>query len=41
MRELAGKLLVIVNGRIVFETTRDRVESELETIKSYLAMGAS
>jgi len=41
VRKLADRLLVMVNGRIVIETTRDRVESKLETIKSYLAMSAS
>ncbi len=40
VRRLADRLLVMVNGQIVFETTRDRVEAELTTINSYLAMGA-
>ncbi len=39
VRRLADRLLIMVNGRIVFETTKDRVEAELDAINSYLGMG--
>ncbi len=39
VRRLADRLLIMVNGRIVFETTKDRVDAELDAINSYLGMG--
>jgi branched-chain amino acid transport system ATP-binding protein/urea transport system ATP-binding protein len=41
VKKVADRILVMVNGRIIFETTRDRVDEEMELIQSYLAMGAT
>jgi hypothetical protein len=31
----------MVGGRIIYETTRDKVDEEIKLIQSYLAMGAT
>jgi ABC-type branched-subunit amino acid transport system ATPase component len=41
VKNIADRISVMVNGRIMYETTRDKVDEEMELIQSYLAMGAT
>ena len=41
IRKIADRISVMVNGRIAYETTRDKVDEEMELIQSYLTMGTS
>ena len=41
MKKIADRILVMVGGRIIYETTRDKVDEEIKLIQSYLAMGAT
>ena len=41
VKKIADRILVMVGGRIIYETTRDKVDEEIKLIKSYLAMGAT
>jgi len=37
--QLADRALIMVNGRIVYEGSRDKVLSEIETVRSLIALG--
>ena len=41
IRKIADRISVMINGRIAYETTRDKVDEEMELIQSYLTMGTS
>jgi branched-chain amino acid transport system ATP-binding protein/urea transport system ATP-binding protein len=41
VKKIADRILVMVGGRIIYETTRDKVDEEIKLIQSYLAMGAT
>jgi len=41
VKNIADRISVMVNGRIMYETTRDKVDEEMELIQSYLAIGAT
>jgi ABC-type branched-subunit amino acid transport system ATPase component len=41
VKKVADRISVMINGRIIYETTRDKVDEEMELLQSYLAMGAT
>ncbi|MEM4270407.1 MAG: hypothetical protein QW223_09890, partial [Candidatus Caldarchaeum sp.] len=39
LTQIADRFLVMVNGKIVLETTSDRLDQDVELIRRYLAVG--